>query len=105
MDRKQTPENGQSSVMVQCPVEIRSDLETELNSNGLRYMLAMYWQGRADKIPNRLLPILEWITEKGLPKDISCTWLKFQPGQTVFLGQDHSALLDVAMQFAQASLR
>lgn len=87
-----------------CPVELRSLLEAELVSSDLRYMLAMYWQGRSDKIPERLFPLLEWLTKNGLPSDVAATWAKFQPGRVAFVGRDHHLLLDIAMLFAAASL-
>lgn len=90
--------------MPACPVELRSLLEAELVSSRLRYMLAMYWQGRSDKISERLLPLLEWVTKNGLPTDVAATWVKFQPGQVAFMGRDHQLLLAIALRFAAASL-
>lgn len=87
-----------------CPIELRLVLEAEMASGGLRYMLAMYWQGRADKIPERLLPLLEWVTKNGLPPEVTATWVKFQPGQVAFVGRNHQLLLVIAMRFAAASI-
>jgi len=88
--------------MSKCPVELRTLLDEELASLGLRYMLAMYWRGRSDKIPTRLLPLLQWITVNSLPDDVAATWVEFEPGKTAFKNRDHQSLLDSAMGFASS---
>lgn len=84
-----------------CPPELRPLLISELSSDRLRYMLAMCWQGRADKISSGLVPLLEWITRNGLQSQSPGQAWAFQPGKTAFAGQDHQALLDEALGFAQ----
>lgn len=90
--------------MVTCPEELRSSLDAELGSSGLRYLLSMYWLGRADKIPERLHPLLEWLTKNGLPPEITASWVKFQSGKVGFVGRNHQLLLDIAMRFAAESI-
>lgn len=85
-----------------CPSELRPLLISEFSSDRLRYMLAMCWQGRTDKISSRLIPLLEWITRNGLRSQLTPgqAWT-FRPWETAFAGLDHSALLEEALGFAQ----
>ena len=86
-----------------CPVHLRQELTAEISSGNLRYMLAMYWQGRADKVPSGLRQLLDWITKNGLPDGVGQEW-EFRPGQVAFKGQDHEVLLKSALSFALSSL-
>jgi hypothetical protein len=91
---------------VKCPAELRNKLERELSSDGLRYMLAMYWQGRTDKISSGLTELLEWLTVNGLPAEVADTWTGCRPGQkSAFFGMDHQELLNKALGFAASSLK
>lgn len=94
-------EDGQHS---KCPPHLTLILAAELSAGNLRYMLSMYWQGRADKISMTLRPMLDWLTKNGLPADVASTWSQFEPGQIAFKDQDHQKLLEVAMVFAASSV-
>jgi hypothetical protein len=89
----------------ECPIELRSLMKRELDTLGLRYMLAMYWQGRADKISGDLWQLLEWITRNGLPKEVSSGWVNFKAGEVAFEGRGHANLLEEAMEFSRKSLK
>lgn len=81
------------------PIEVRVKLDAELSSGGLRYMLAMYWQGRKDKISDELIPMLDWVTKNCLPVSQGESF-EYSPGSVSFAGQDHAALLNAAMAAA-----
>ena len=66
----------------------------------LRYLLAMFWQGRADKIPDRKIPLLAWVTENAFPPNRDED-RQFRPGFVMFPGADHQILLAKALAFAQ----
>jgi hypothetical protein len=92
--------------IIKCPSEFRQKLERELSSDGLRYMLAMFWQGRSDKISSDLMGLLEWLTINGLPSEVVRTWKGCSPGKkSAFLGMDHQDLLDKVIGFATASVK
>lgn len=88
-----------------CPAELQSILSKELADLSLRYMIAMYWQGRSDKIPSPLMPLLDWLTRNGLPQGVSSSWSGFSHNQTSFVDMDHQSLLNHAMAFSEMACR
>lgn len=93
--------NAARSTLPPCPDDLKKIIGGELKSDGLRYMLAMYWQGRKDKISHGLVPALDWLTQNGLPSDIVADF-QFKPGDVAF--HDHSVLIERVMQFARDSV-
>lgn len=83
--------------MQRIPEDLLPVAKEEAFSGWLRYMLAMYWQGRGDKIPPRLMPVLEWLTMNALPKGQRGSRV-FSHGRVMFEGEDHTILLDAVMQ-------
>lgn len=85
--------------MPTIPADLLPVLKEEVARDGLRYMLAMYWQGRSDKIPTHLMPVLQWLTVNAVAADQPGP-REFAHGMVMFVGADHGALLDVAMKKA-----
>ena len=85
------------------PGELRSIIQREFEADFLRYMLAMYWQGRSDKIPSPLMPALQWISEHGVAADVPGPRI-FEHGRCMFVESDHHALLREALQMVEDSL-
>lgn len=85
--------------MVSIPANFLPVLKEEVARDGLRYMLAMYWQGRSDKIPSSLMPVLQWLTDHEVPSEQTGS-REFAHGRVMFAGGDHGALLDAVMRRA-----
>lgn len=62
------------------------------------YLLRMYWLGRADKIPPRLMPALDWATRHGLPERLRKAYRGFSAGNALFVGEDHHELARCVMR-------
>lgn len=86
-----------------APAEVAALLRREVNADTLRYMLAMYWQGRSDKIPAPLMPALQWATENAVPASQPGP-SNFSNGQCMFQGADHAELLDLVRQRVKAAI-
>lgn len=87
--------------MPKIPEEILHLLQGELASGGLRYMLAMHWQGRLDKISPRILPALEWVSRNCLPAEQASSFSGSKLRAVSFVGLDHNELLNMAVAKVQ----
>lgn len=79
------------------PSNLRDLLARFLDVDPSGYILRMYWLGRADKIPDRELPLLEWLTQEFVPCSVLAKYTGFKPGRVSFQDEDHMALVQSVM--------
>lgn len=85
------------------PAELVSHLKRELDQDLLRYMLRMYWLGRADKIHRDLMPALAWVTKHCVPGYARGS-REFSPGAVLFKDADHHKLADDTVTIVSGAL-
>lgn len=93
---------------VAVPAELAGVLKHELERDSLRYLVQMYWLGRADKIPTHLLPLLAWVTFNCLPETHAPRQVisyQFEPNVVMFNGMDHASALDMVLEAAVKAIQ